>query len=199
MPLAVAQPSTVTARQRDVLEQIVRRSSSPQQLVARARIVLAAGEGQPNGAIARQLGSTRKPVRSWRRRWATAAEALLAAELEGDGTALEAIVRGVLADDPRPGTPATFTPEHLCAIVAIACEVPADADGADRPTSQWTPREVADEAVKRGIVAQISVRTVGRYLKRSRSEAPPESLLADPTGRRSGRFYRPGQGDLYLV
>jgi hypothetical protein len=54
------------------------------------------------------------------------------------------------------------TAEPLCQIVALACEeAPADSG---RPTSHWTPRELADEAVKRRIVARISVRTVGRFL-----------------------------------
>ena len=46
-------------------------------------------------------------------------------------------------------------------IMALACETPASAD---RPVSNWTPRELADEAVKRGIVEQISPRTVERFL-----------------------------------
>jgi len=32
--------------------------------------------------------------------------------------------------------------------------------------SSWTPRELADEAVKRGIVTSISPRTVERFLNR---------------------------------
>ena len=34
--------------------------------------------------------------------------------------------------------------------------------------STWTPRELADEAVKRGIVEQISPRTVESFLKGER-------------------------------
>jgi len=37
--------------------------------------------------------------------------------------------------------------------------------------STWTPRELADEAVKRGIVEQISPRTVERFLKGERFAA----------------------------
>jgi hypothetical protein len=35
-----------------------------------------------------------------------------------------------------------------------------------RPVSSWTPRELADEAVKHGIVKQISPRTVGVELRK---------------------------------
>ncbi|WP_330217256.1 helix-turn-helix domain-containing protein [Paenibacillus durus] len=56
----------------------------------------------------------------------------------------------------------TFTEEQVVQIVAIACEDPKDCG---RPISHWTPREVRDEAVKRGIVPAISVTQVGRFLK----------------------------------
>ena len=45
-------------------------------------------------------------------------------------------------------------------LAALACETPT---ASDRPVSSWTPRELADEAVKRGIVEQISPRTVERF------------------------------------
>ena len=72
----------------------------------------------------------------------------------------------------------TFTPtadakkragiRRLCAIlswiVAIACEPVAESE---RPVTEWTARELADEAIKRGIVSSISTRQAGRFLKRS--------------------------------
>jgi len=39
--------------------------------------------------------------------------------------------------------------------MAVACEPPGDSG---RPISHWTPRELADEASKRGIVERISAR-----------------------------------------
>jgi len=47
----------------------------------------------------------------------------------------------------RSGTPATFTVEQWCQIMALACEPPADSE---RPISHWTPREVAAEAITHG-------------------------------------------------
>src|SRR5215211_4888413 len=75
----------------------------------------------------------------------------------------------------RPGAPATFSAEQWCQIIALACE-PPEASG--RPMSHWTPRELADEAGKRGIVWTISKRHVGRFFKSGRSQTAPESLLA---------------------
>ncbi len=180
MPRAHPQAITVTARQQRVVEEIVRRETSTQQQARRAKVILAAAAGMNNEQVARHLGVTDDTVRTWRGRWAAAAEALLAAEAEGgagDDRALETVIRGVLADEPRPGAPARFTPEQLCQIMAVACEPPGDSG---RPISQWTPRELADEASKRGIVARISARTVGRFLVlgSGRGQAPPQPVLA---------------------
>ena len=158
-------PSIVTPRQRRVLEQIIRRETSIQQQVRRAKLVLAAA-GANNAQAARQIGVTVDTARTWRSRWAAARDALLAAESEGDDAALRTVILGVLADEPRSGTPATFSPEQICQIVALACERPS---ASARPISQWTARELADEAVIRGIVPRISAQSVERFLARRTS------------------------------
>jgi transposase len=172
----------LTARQQTILERLTRRASSARQVVARATVVLAAAAGENNARAGRRAGVSRETARLWRERWAAAGEVLLAAEVEGAaGTdrALEGVILGVLADEPRPGAPATFTPEQLCRIMALACTPPAEAE---RPIDRWTPRELADEAVRRGIVARISATTVERFLKRGRAPAAPQPLLAHPRG-----------------
>jgi putative transposase len=153
-------PSTLTPPQRRVLEQIIRRQTSTQQQVRRAKVVLAA-EKVNNAQAARHLGVGVDTARTWRGRWIAARDALLTAEMEGDDSALRAVVLDVLADEPRSGTPATFRPEQICQIVALACEPPGTSE---RPISQWTARELADEAVKRGIVSGISAQSVARFL-----------------------------------
>ena len=70
---------------------------------------------------------------------------------------------GRLTDDPRPGAPATFTPEVICRIVALACE---DPETLDLALSHWGQRELARQAVRRGIVDSISHGSVGRFLKK---------------------------------
>jgi transposase len=194
MPGPAPQPVAVTARQRAVLERIVRRDTSPQRQARRARIVLAAVEGANNEEIGRRLGVTEETARLWRGRWAAAGETLLVAETEGDDRALAAVVAGVLADEPRSGAPATFGPEQLCRIMALACTPPAEAG---RPIDRWTPRELADEAARRGIVARISPTTVGRFLQGGRPAAAPQPLLAHPgPGRAPGREDRRRQRGL---
>jgi putative transposase len=125
-------------------------------MVVRARIVLAAAEGQNNAQIARTLGVTVDTVRLWRGRWQG---------LQGIGLPdLSAMER--LTDAPRAGAPARITAEQVCRLVALACEAP---QAVGRPVSQWSRRELATEAVQRGIVDRLSPRHLGRLLKRGTS------------------------------
>jgi len=188
MPRATAPPITLTAPQGAVLERLARAGTTPQQVARRAQLVLAAAGGASTGAIARTWTITWRTAQRWRARWQAAQGALLAAEAEGgdgDDRALTAIILGVLADEPRPGAPARFTPEQLCQVMAVACEPPGDSG---RPISQWTPRELADEAVARGIVVRISARTVGRFLVSGsgRAQTAPEPVLAHAARARPG-------------
>jgi putative transposase len=139
--------------ERQGLETLVRRHSTPQQVAQRGRIILAAAAGFNNSQIARQLGLDVDTVRFWRNRWL----GLRAASLED--LSLEERLR----DAPRPGAPARITPEQVCQIVALACDAPSQSG---RPISQWTSREIADEVAKRGIVEQISPRHAARLLKK---------------------------------
>ena len=148
-----ATPITVTAAEREGLEALVRRHTTPQRIVTRARIVLAAAAGRTNVQIVHQVGVSRESVRLWRDRWAVLRETPLD----------ELSVAQRLSDAPRPGTPARITAEQVCQIVALACTAPATAG---RPISQWSGREIADEITARGIVATISPRHAARLLKR---------------------------------
>jgi putative transposase len=192
MPGPRPRPIVLTDRQRQTLEHLTRRRSTTQGLVRRARIVLAAAEGHNNEQIARRLRINRETARLWRRVWSDAQELLAAAEEEETSEkALCECVGEVLADAPRSGAPATFAPEQVVQIVALACEAPREGSG--RAVSHWTPRELADEAVKRGIVRGISVRSVGRFLGRGGFEAPPDALLAQQRAlSRTGGLRRGG-------
>lgn len=165
----------VTERQEGRLKGIIRRKKSPQDLVRRAKIILAASSEARNQHIAADLGTSRLTVRTWRQRWLGAKEALQALEQEEDDGVLEAHILAVLADRYRSGAPATFSAEQICQIMAIACEDPKESG---RPITAWTPSELADEAIKRKIVKSISERQVGRFLKGERSKTPSMALLA---------------------
>ncbi len=170
----------LTGRQRSELERIVRRQTSSQRLVRRARIVLACADGHNNERVSGIVGVYREAVREWRARWLAESERLGRLEEEGDDRALSIAIEGVLSDAPRSGAPPAFTPEQVVGIVALACE---DPKGSGRPVAQWTTPELAQEAVKRGIVPSISPRSVGRFLGRGGYQAPPGQVLAQQRAR----------------
>jgi putative transposase len=165
----------VTTRQEQVLERIIRRAKSPQNLVVRTKIILQAATSARNAHIAADLQTSLPTVRKWRGRWLETTEQLQEVEEKADDKELEAHIKAVLRDQPRPGTPAKFSAEQICHIVAVGCEDPRESG---RPITEWTPRELADEVSKRGIVEHISPRQVGRFLKGERLEAPSLALLA---------------------
>jgi transposase len=92
----------------------------------------------------------------WRWRW-----------LDLEPVALDDLsVEERLEELPRPGAPSRLAANQLCRIEQLACEAP---EKAERPISQWTGREIADELVVRGIVASISARHAARLLKKGGS------------------------------
>src|SRR3974390_3345906 len=160
MPLLSADPVSVLPEQREALEKLVRTHSTAQQLVLRARMIMHAAEGIGVRESARELGVWPKTARYWRKRWRQADDKCSVCER--------------LADAPRSGAPPTYTPEQICAVVAMTCEKPSDSE---RPISQWSQREIADEAIRRGLVPNISQRSVGRFLKKRQTSSRIASAI----------------------
>jgi len=127
----------LTTKRRRKLEQIVQAATSPQRLVLRAGIVLAAAGGTANAQIARDLGCSVAVVRTWRARFAC---------------------RGIpgLFDKPRCGRPETHGPSARLAVVAVATSVPPEGE------SHWSRPLIAGHLRERGLA--ISAATVGRVL-----------------------------------
>jgi putative transposase len=141
--------------EREALEQLVRRHTTPQQIALRARLVLACATDANNSQIARQEGVNVDTVRLWRTRWLACAAASL-----DDLPLLDR-----LTDAPRSGNPGHISDEAVCRILELACEAP---ERSGRPISHWSEREIADEIKARAIVEQISGRHAARLLKRGR-------------------------------
>jgi putative transposase len=161
VPAHKASPIHLSAEHERELNHLVRAHSTPQKLAERARIILLAATGLGITETARQLGIWRKTAGHWRRRWRTAE--------------VSAGVAARLSDAPRSGAPATFTPEAICQIMAMACE---DPEKLDVPISHWSQSELARQSVARGIVKSISHGSVGRFLKKR----PTSSRIATVTG-----------------
>lgn len=85
--------------QRKRLMHLADSGKTPQKIVLRARIVLQAGEGRPNHAIAKELGVSRPTVLLWRERFA------------------ERGVPGIMKDAPRPGRRKGISPEVVKRVV----------------------------------------------------------------------------------
>ena len=162
VPAHKAAPIELPPEHERDLNALVRAHSTPQNLAERARIILLAATGAGVGETAQQLGIWRKTAGHWRRRWRNADPS--------SGVAAR------LSDAPRSGAPATFTPEQICLIVALACQ---DPETLDIPISHWSQSELARQAVERGIVKTISHGSAGRFFKRSRYQAASQPLLAD--------------------
>jgi hypothetical protein len=103
MPRLSAAPLTLSETEKGDLERLLRRSSTPQQIALRAKIILRASSGEGHGEISRGLGITKDTSRLWRNRWIELSERAMSVEER-------------LEDAARSGTPATFTLEQLTAI-----------------------------------------------------------------------------------
>lgn len=171
-------PIEVTRLQFDALQNLVNARNEQHALITRAWIILMAHLGHATRQIARHLHVSEDCVCHWKARWRECATTGLG----------ETNVRQWLSDAPKPGKPPTITAEQWCQIMALVCENPRDCG---RPISHWTIREVADEAIKRKIVETISQRHLGRFFKRSRSEAASDTLLAHPAAEPGARSHHP--------
>src|SRR5438552_14248626 len=106
-------------KEQEALTRISRRYRSEQQVAQRARIVLAAAQGQSNAQIARDLDVNVDTARLWRDRWVG---------LQGiDLNTLSISER--LQDAPRPGVKPTITVEHVARWRRWRVRIPRKPDG----------------------------------------------------------------------
>ena len=118
MPAALP-PLEISAVERWELERLVRASSTAQQTVVRAQIVLAASGGQPSRQIAGQLGVSEPTVKLWRQSFS---------ERGLDG----------LVDRPRSGRPRLYDDEQVARVVAKTLELPPGGE------THWSVRRLAE-------------------------------------------------------
>lgn len=141
----VATPIDLTQAERSMLEEWVRKTTTEQRLVQRARIVLEAAAGRTTKEIAALLHVRRATVSKWRTRFA---EHRLAG----------------LNDAPRPGKPAVYGEGTERRILAQLDEPPPDG------SSTWTGGLVA-QALGDVSASQVwrVLRKHGVHLQRRRS------------------------------
>ncbi|HEX9354336.1 MAG TPA: IS630 family transposase [Streptosporangiaceae bacterium] len=136
-------PVTLAASERTILKQRARGAKTPYRDRLRAQIVLGAARGRDNARIAAGLGICVNTVRKWRGRFA------------------ECGLAG-LRDLPRSGRPRVISEADRAAVVALACQLPADTGV---PLSRWTGPELKRELEARSLVsAPVSVSSLLRFL-----------------------------------
>lgn len=192
-------PVVLHPRQREILERLARSRKLERRLAERVQIVLGSADGKRSVDQAAALGVDGQRVNRWRRRFAVAAERLASAVApEVPDEELEAVLLDVLADEERSGVPPKFSAEQLTQIVALACKAPKDLGV---PVTHWTPKELAIEAVRQGIVAAISVRHIARFFGGHGTQAASLHVLAKRQSQegRPGSPRGAGEGNLRLV
>ncbi|MFG2086160.1 IS630 family transposase [Spirillospora sp. NPDC048824] len=132
----------MTGPERRRLTKLASSRTAAHQHVVRAQIVLDAANGCSNAQIARRRGIGVDTARLWRGRY-------------GDQGAAG------LADRPRSGRPARFTPAQVAEVKALACQLPAETG---IPLSRWSCGDLADQVVARGVAPAMSASTVRRIL-----------------------------------
>ena len=126
----VAPAISLDAMMKAALDQLVRSPSTPQGVVQRGRIVLAAAAGKSNQQIAGELHLPEVTVGKWRRSFAEQG-------LQG------------LEDAPRSGRPVIYGPEIVQRVQTRVCEQPEH-------YSRWSVRTLAtDLKLPRSTVHQI--------------------------------------------
>jgi transposase len=128
----VAPAISLDATLKAALNQLVRSPSTPQGVVQRSRIVLAAAAGKSNQQIAGELHMPEVTVGKWRRSFAQQG-------LQG------------LEDAPRSGRPVIHGPEIVQRVQTRVCEPP-------QHYSRWSVRTLAEDLkLPRSTVHQILV------------------------------------------
>jgi transposase len=121
---AAAKRIDVPTQDRVELERIVTSGTDDPRLVERARIILAAAEGDPAAKIASGLGCSEQTVLRWRARY----------ESHGiDG----------LRDHERSGRPLVYGREVRARLVDLASTSPPESPEGRR-RERWTLRELAE-------------------------------------------------------
>jgi len=130
--MRVAPTITLTKEQRAILERWARGRSTPVRLMQRAKMILAAADGQENKRIAADVGVQASTVGRWRHRFA------------------EAGVAGIEKDAPRSGRKATKQRRWAKRIIETTLhETPPNA-------TQWSVRTLADHlGIKPNLVHRV--------------------------------------------
>lgn len=147
-------PITLSTREREELEQIVKTGRYTARERRRAQTLLWSDAGKPDKEIAELHGVTPLTVATTRQRWAEEKR---------------------ISDKPKPGREKKLDGKQEAFVVALACS-----DAPDGRES-WTMQLLADRLVELGVVTEpISDETVRRTLKKTTSSPGARNSGASP-------------------
>ena len=131
-------PFALSEQQQEEHQNIIRKRSSTQAFVLRAKIILAAGQGVSIRASTQQLQCNRRTTTLWRKHW-----------VERSGLS----VMERLQEASRLGAPPKFKAEQVCQIMALACEKPEDHGYI---LSHWLQNSLAKAAIEKKRLLNLS-------------------------------------------
>jgi len=149
------------------LEGLTRRGRASARQIKRALILLAAADGDSDGAIAAKVRVHPNTVQRVRQRFA------------------EESLEAALSERPRPGKVRMLDGRQEAYLIAVACsEAPAG-------RARWTVRLLANRLVELNVVEDINYATVWRVLKRGiPSPGSASSGASPPSAQRSSAPWR---------
>jgi transposase len=106
----------LTTKEQAEIKQLARSRTAAARMVERAKIIWQASQGRPVAEIAQRVKVHESSVGRWLKRF-------------------NRLGMGGLADAPRSGRPATYTPEQVAEVIATAL---TDPQALDRPFASWT-------------------------------------------------------------
>jgi transposase len=119
MPWAPAEALVLSSEEETELRRLVRAPRTPQKVVRRAKVALAAAAGRSNNAIATELRISRPTVILWRERMATYG------------------LEGILHDATRPGRRKALAPEVVAGVVEATLNTRPEG------ATHWSIRDMA--------------------------------------------------------
>jgi len=172
----------LSADERAQLEALIRKGKSPAQRLLKARILLKADVSQ-----AAEGWSDRRIIQ--------ALETSVSMVYRVRKQRVEEGLEAVLSRKQRatPAVPPIFDGEKEAKLIALACSKPP------KGQARWTLRLLESKVVELGIVERASDSTIGRTLKKKRSQtasaavlghsAEGEQRIRSGDGRRAGRVH----------
>ena len=179
MPKMSASAIKLSPKQEEILREYSKSRTKGENLKSRSEIILQGNQGKSNNEIEKAMGISGKKVTRWRNRYSEEQEELQRIERESPQK-LRSKIEEIQSEEQRAGVTRKFRGEQVAAKIALSLEEPARLG---LPFSHWSPGLLRIEAIKLGIVDEISVRQVGRFLKRERYT---ELAQSSPTDAKAG-------------